>query len=72
MSYLACTVHGSYISGDIHLEGLSGHAVTLSDHAEIWMRFFYSKFLVNMNAFITRALKCKPSAGDMIIKKPEE
>ena len=22
--------------------------------------------------YITRALKCKPSAGDMILKKPEE
>ena len=30
---LACTVHCSSIAGDI-LEGLSGHAVTLSDHAE--------------------------------------
>ena len=25
-----------------------------------------------IEAYITRALKCKPSAGDMIIKKPED
>ncbi len=28
---MSCTVQDSYIAGDIHL---SGHAVTLSDHAE--------------------------------------
>ncbi len=27
---------------------------------------------LTLQRIITRALKCKPSAGDMIIKKPEE
>ncbi len=30
------------------------------------------KWSMHTELTITRALKCKPSAGDMIIKKPEE
>ncbi len=54
-----------YIAGDIHLEGLSGHAVTLSNHAERIIKQLHTYMYLDYVGYVGSTLVRWPILSNM-------